>query len=81
MISNILNEEDIDIVIEEIVNKKDFEKSNTEIETYESIEEIKFPQECDDGGIIILADLNEKEVNDPRVQAMFKRSGHKNLSL
>ena len=36
---NISNEEDIDIVNEEIVKKKDFEKSDTEIETYESIEE------------------------------------------
>ena len=38
---NILNEADIDIVIDEIVNNKDFEKSNTEIETLESIEELK----------------------------------------
>ena len=29
-IPNILNEEDIDVVIEEIVNNKDFEKSDTE---------------------------------------------------
>ena len=74
IIPNILNEEDIDIVIEEIVNNKDFEKSDTEIETYESTAELKYPQEYDDGGIIILDDLNEKEMNDPRVQAMFKRS-------
>ena len=47
----ILNEGDIDIVIDEIVNDKDFEKSDTEIETYESIEELKFPQEYDDRGI------------------------------
>ena len=45
IIPNILNEADIDIVIEEIFNNKDFEKSDTEIETYESIEELKFPQE------------------------------------
>ena len=50
----ILNEEDIDVVIEEIVNNKDFEKSDTEIETYESIEEIKYPQEYNDGFIIKL---------------------------
>ena len=42
---------------------------------------MKFPQEFDDEGIIILDDLNEKEMNDPRVQAMFKRSRHKNLSI
>ena len=81
IILNILNEEDIDIVIEEIINNKDFEKSHTEIETYESIEELKFPQEYDDGGIIILDDLNEKEMNDPRVQAIFKRSRLDNLSI
>ena len=81
IIPNILKEQDIDIVIEEIVNNKDFEKSDTEIETYESIEELKFPQEYDDGGIIIVDDLNEKEMNDPRVQAMFKRSRHDNLSI
>ena len=44
IVPNILNDEDIDIVFEEIVSNKDFEKSNTEIETYESIEELKFPQ-------------------------------------
>ena len=38
IIPKISNEEDIDIVIEEMVNNKDFEKSYTEIETYESIE-------------------------------------------
>ena len=57
IIPNILNENDIDVVLEEIVNHKNFEKSDTEIETYESIEELKFPQEYD-GGIIILDDLN-----------------------
>ena len=81
IIPNISNEEEVDIVIEEIVNKKDFVKSDTEIETYESIEELKFPQEYDDGVIFILDDLNEKDMNDPRVQAMFKRSRHNNLSI
>ena len=76
-----MNAKDIDILIEEIVNNKDFEKSDTEIETYESMEELIFPQEYDDGGINILDDLNEKEMNDPRVQAMFKRSRHNNLSI
>ena len=81
IIPNILNETDIDIVTEEIVNNKDFEKSDTEVETYESIEQLKFPQVYDDGGVIVLDDLNEKEMNDPRVQAMFKRSRHNNLSI
>ena len=83
IIPNILNEEDIDIdiKIEDIVNNKDFQKSDTEIETYESIEELKFPQDFDDGCNIMLDDLNEKEMNDPRVQATFKRSRHNNLSI
>ena len=80
-ISNILNERDIHVVIEEIVNNKDFEKSNTEIETYESIEDLKSPQEYENNSIIILEDLNQKEMDDPRVQAMFKRSRHNNLSI
>ena len=43
IIPNFLSEEDIDVVLEEIVNNKDFEISDTEIETYESIEELKYP--------------------------------------
>ena len=80
IIPNILNEEYIDLVIDEIVNKN-FEKSDTERETYESIQVLKFPQGYEDGRVIILYDLNEKEMNDPRVQAMFIRSRHKNLSI
>ena len=51
------------MVIEELVNNEDFQKSDCEIEIYESIEELKFPQEYDDGGNIILDDFNEKEMN------------------
>ena len=40
-IPNILNEENIDEVIGEIVNNKDFKKSDTDIEPYESIDELK----------------------------------------
>ena len=43
------------------------------MKTYESIE-LKYPQDYEDGCIIILDDRNEKEMNDPRLQAMFKRS-------
>ena len=78
IIPNFLNEEDIDVVIEEIVNNKDFEKTDTEKEKYESIEELKFPQEYEDGDFVILDDLNEKEMKDHRVQAMFKRSRNNN---
>ena len=76
ILPNILNEEDIDVVIEEIVNNKDFQKSDTEIETFEL-----FPQEYENNSIIILDDLNQKEMDDPRVQAMCKRSRHNNLSI
>ena len=76
-----MNEPDIDIVIEEIVRNKDFEKPDTERENYDNIEELKFPQEYDDGGIIILDDLNGNEMNDPRVRAMFKKSRHNYLSI
>ena len=44
IIPNILNEEDIDIVIEEIVDNKDFQKPKTEIETFDNIKERRFPQ-------------------------------------
>ena len=44
-IPKILKEEDIDIVIGEVINNKDYQKSDIEIETYESIEELKYPQE------------------------------------
>ena len=30
---------------------------------------------------MILDDLNEREMNDPRVKAMFKRSRHNSLSI
>ena len=81
IVPNILNEEDIDIVIEEIVNNKDFEKSDTEIETYDNIEDLNFPQEYENISIIILDDLNQKQMDDPRIQAMFKRSRNNNLSI
>ena len=73
MISNIFNEGDLDVVIEEIVNIKHFEKSDGEKETYEKIEKLKIHQNYNDGVNNILDDLNEKEKNDPRVQPTFKR--------
>ena len=79
IIPNVLNEEDIDVVIEEIINNKDFKKSYTEIETFDNIEDLKYPQEYENNSIIILDDLNEKEMDDPR--PMFKRSRHNNLSI
>ena len=66
---NILNEEDIDIRIDEIVNDKDFQESDTEIEACESIEELKYPQECNSNQsiLITLDDLKKKEKEDSRV--------------
>ena len=81
IIPNILNEADIDVVIEDIVNNKDSQKSDIEIETYESIEDLKIPQKLENNGIFILDDLNQKEMDDLRVQAMFKRSRVNNLSI
>ena len=81
IIPNTLNENDIDIVIEEIADNIDFKKSVIDIETFDNIEELKFPQEYKNNSIIILDDLNQKEMDDPRVQAMFKRSRHNNLSI
>ena len=65
----------------ELVNIKEFEKSDTEIETFESKDELNFSQEYEDSGVFILDDLNEKEMNDLRVQAMMKRSRHNSLSI
>ena len=45
IIPNRINEEDIDVVIDGIVNKGDFQKSDFEIETYKSKEQVKFPQD------------------------------------
>ena len=81
LIPNILNEEDIDLVIQEITNNKDFEKSDTKIETFDNIEELRYPQEYEINNIIILDDLNEKEINNDKIQAMFKRGRHNNLSI
>ena len=76
-----MNEEDIDILIDGIVNNKEFEKSDTEIETFDNLEEINYPQDYENDGIFVLDDLNGKEMNDFRVQGMFKRSRHNNLSI
>ena len=76
IIPNILNEEDIDVVNDEIVNIKDFPKSDTEIETFDNLDELKFPQDYEKNSIFILDDLNEKETNNDKIQAMFKRGRH-----
>ena len=81
IIPNILNEEDIDIVIGEIVKNEDFKKSKSEIKTYESIVKMRYPQGFENNSNFILDDLNEKDINIDKIQAMFKRGRHNNLSI
>ena len=66
----------------EVFNDEDFERSQAGRETFEAIEELKNPQHYDSDSTIIMIvyDLNEKSLNDPRVQAMFKRSTLSNIS-
>ena len=45
------------------------------------MEELKFPQDYENNSIIILDDINEKEINNDKIQAMFKRGHHNNLSF
>ena len=71
----------LDLVIDDVINHEDFKKSDIDIEAYDSIEMLKYPQEYEDDGISLLDDLGEKQLNDPRVQALFKISRHKNLSI
>ena len=72
IIPNILNETDIDIVIEEIANNKDLEKSVTEIETFDNTKDLKFPQEYETNSIIILDDLNQKKWTIPVFKQCLK---------
>ena len=83
IVLNIRNEEDFDLVIEELSNIKDFEISDIETETCDSIEELKFLQEyvSEETIVIILDDLYQKELEYLCVKAMFKRSRHKNISI
>ena len=73
---NKLMEENIDLVIEEMINNKIFKKSVAEIVTFDRIEELIFPQKYENNSIIILDDLNEKEINNDKMQAIFKRGRH-----
>ena len=76
-----MKEENLGLKIEQLVNYENFEE--TEIETNESIEKLKYPQEYDsDPSVVTVWDnLNEIELNYFRVQALFKRSGCSNISI
>ena len=60
---SILIEEDSCLVFDQIVNAKDFEKSQREIETYESKEELKHPQEYDTKNPIVKIQDDKNERN------------------
>ena len=45
------------------------------------MEELKHPQEYENNTVIILDGLNEKETNNDKIEGMFKRSRHVNLSI
>ena len=81
-IANILKEEDLDLLNNEVVTIKNVAKSDTEIETHESDKELKYPQayDSDQSFVTIIVDFNKREMNDPRVQAFFKRSRHSIIS-
>ena len=73
IITVIRNEQEKSKKFDEIFIDEDFEKSETEIEAFVSIGEIKYPQEYDSYQpiVIILDDLSRKEKNYLPVQAMF----------
>ena len=49
--------------------------------TFDNFEGIGFPQDYEKHSIFILDDLNEKENNNDKRQAMFKRGLHMNFSI
>ena len=51
------------------------------METFDNVEELKYPQEYEINSIIILDDLYEKEISNDKIQAMFKRGRHNKLSI
>ena len=55
----------LDVVISEVVTDKNFQKSEIEKKTFESKNEIKYPQENDSDQTVVFIsdDLNEKERN------------------
>ena len=68
--------------IEDCLDDENFEASNIEIFVNENIDDLKYPQDYQgESTVIILDDLNEKEMSDERVQALFKRSRHNNISV
>ena len=87
MIDNILQAdidiEDINDIIEEIVKDEDFVTSEMECEAYDNIDEMRDANEYDSEkhNIIILDDLSKDQLNDKKVQMLFKRGRHNNISV
>ena len=81
IITKFLNEEVIDVVIDEIVDNKDFQKSDTEIEAFDNLEELNYAQEYKNKRNIKRDNLNEKEIKNDKIQAMFKRGHHNNFPI
>ena len=63
IISNILDDEVLGLMIDELCGDKEFEKSETEREASESLEEIECPQGFDSNFLIVilLDNLNENK--------------------
>ena len=53
------------------------------IETFESIKELEYPQDHDSDQTIdfTLGELNEGDINDPRVRAKFNRFNYNDISV
>ena len=78
VIQNILREgiplDELDRTIKEFIIDEDFESSQIECESYEDINELKNAQDYgpDLHNVIILDDLKKPQLNDERVQMLFK---------
>ena len=76
VLQNICSEEDLDSLFEEKADIVHFEKSEIEMNTKESMENFNYLPEynSDYPYVFTLHNLSEKEKNDLRIQATFKRS-------
>ena len=82
LIQIIDNAKGLDLLFDKRVNDEDFEKTAEEIETYKSKEDLRYPQKYDSNFpiVVILEGVNGKKLKKPRIEAMFKRSRHSNIS-
>lgn len=85
VIENIFNEppksmEELDQIINEIVNDEEFETSETEFESHDSLQELKDPSEIDEtsNNVIIFDDLIDEKQSD--ISKYFTRGRHNNIN-